>query len=218
MEKKKFAVLLISAITVMGLSACSPITQNETINVEVNESNQNTVKDQETYVEKNTYVEENTTVESSGTWSTCEIYIPNVESLNIRANPEHNSNLVKTIYSNDKMMFYGEIGQGYGSDGKLHDWYKIYLYSGETGWVRSDLICKDTYNVYVPNVESLNIRAYPEHNSNLVKTVYSNENMMFYGEIGQGYGSDGKLHDWYKIYLYSGETGWVRSDLVYRTN
>ena len=134
MKRKLLATLIISSFCVTGLSACSPITQNETINVEVNESNQNTVEDQETNIE------ENATVESSDTSDTCKIYVPNVESLNIRSNPEHNSNLVKTIHSNENMMFYGEIGQGYGSDGQLHDWYKIYLYSGETGWVRSDLI------------------------------------------------------------------------------
>ena len=219
MKKKKFAMVMILAITVTGLGSCSPITQNETINVEVKESGQTTVKDQETYVEdQETYVEESSNIKSSTTWDTCEIYVPNVESLNIRANSEHKSDLVKTIHSNEKMMFYGEIGQGYGSDDKLHDWYKIYLFSGETGWVRSDLISKDTCVIYVPNVEALNVRANPEHNSNLVTTVYSNEQMMFHGEIGQGYGSDDKLHDWYKIYLSSGESGWVRSDLVYRVN
>ena len=154
MKKNKCVTLMISAVTVMGLSACSPITQNETINVEVNDSNQNTVKDQETNIE------ENTTVESSDTSDTCKIYVPNVEALNIRSNPEHNSNLVKTVHSNEKMMFYGEIGQGYGSDGQLHDWYKIYLYSGETGWVRSDLI----YTVDQVNINGLSNGSYKYSN------------------------------------------------------
>ena len=134
MKKKICVILMILAITVTGLSACSSITQNETINVEVDKSGQNAIKDQ------GTYIKENDNTKSSATGDTYEIYVPNVESLNIRANSEHRSDLVKTIYSNEKMMFYGEIGQGYGSDDKLHDWYKIYLSSGETGWVRSDLV------------------------------------------------------------------------------
>ena len=74
------------------------------------------------------------------------------------------------------------------------------------------------YENYAPNVESLNIRANPAHKSNLVITVDANANLMFYGEVEQGYGSDGILHAWYKIYLNSGESGWARSDLIHKVN
>ena len=60
----------------------------------------------------------------------------------------------------------------------------------------------------------LNVREYPRHKSDLVAVVSSGQSMEFYGEIGQGYGSDEIVHDWYKIYLENGITGWVRSDLV----
>ena len=41
---------------------------------------------------------------------------------------------------NNQCIFFGEIEQGLGSDGKMHDWYKLYLGNGIEGWIRSDLI------------------------------------------------------------------------------
>ena len=67
----------------------------------------------------------------------------------------------------------------------------------------------------VKNISAdLNVREYPRHKSNLVAVVSNGQSMEFYGEVGQGYGSDEVVHDWYKIYLENGITGWVRSDLV----
>lgn len=60
----------------------------------------------------------------------------------------------------------------------------------------------------------LNVREYPRHKSDLVAVVSDGQLMYFYGEVGQGYGSDEVIHDWYKIYLENGIAGWVRSDLV----
>ncbi|MCQ2501342.1 MAG: hypothetical protein MJ117_08365, partial [Lachnospiraceae bacterium] len=62
----------------------------------------------------------------------------------------------------------------------------------------------------------INVRALSDHNSGLVCEINDvNTNLYYYNEVGQGYGSDGQLHYWYKIYLDNGLEGWVRSDLVY---
>lgn len=67
----------------------------------------------------------------------------------------------------------------------------------------------------VKNISAdLNVRKYPRHKSDLVAVVSNGQLMYFYGEKEQGYGSDEIMHDWYKIYLENGISGWVRSDLV----
>ena len=79
----------------------------------------------------------------------------------------------------------------------------------------SDTGEKNEGHKLVKNISAdLNVREYPRHKSDLVAVVSSGQSMEFYGEIGQGYGSDEIVHDWYKIYLENGITGWVRSDLV----
>ena len=65
--------------------------------------------------------------------------------LNVRSESKHESGLVDTIYGGTKLYFYDEVGQGYGSDGLLHDWYRVeWAVPGTTeekaGWIRSDLV------------------------------------------------------------------------------
>ena len=124
------------------------------------------------------------------------------------------------------MFFNGKIEQGFGSDGAVHDWYYITTESGISGWVRDDLVSADGKSVksamgalqyYRKGVEGvLNIRSEPKHESELVGTVESQyEPLAFYGEIETGMGSDGQMHEWYKITTEHGITGWVRSDYIY---
>lgn len=62
-------------------------------------------------------------------------------SLNLRAEARHTSDLAHEVTeANTLMKFYGEIEQGLGSDGQLHDWYKVYIGAYTSGWARSDLI------------------------------------------------------------------------------
>ena len=69
-------------------------------------------------------------------------YVKNTDvPLNVRSEAKHESDLVVKIYDESELMsYYGESKQGLGSDGKLHDWYKITLNDGTSGWVRSDLV------------------------------------------------------------------------------
>lgn len=64
-------------------------------------------------------------------------------SLNLREEPKHESDLAHEVTSETTLMkFYGQIQQGLGSDGQMHDWYKVYIGSYVSGWARSDLIKK----------------------------------------------------------------------------
>ena len=80
---------------------------------------------------------------------------------------------------------------------------------------KSDINNENEGQKLVKNISAdLNVRKYPRHKSDLVGVVSNRQLMYFYGETGQGYGSDEIIHDWYRIYLENGITGWVRSDLV----
>ena len=63
--------------------------------------------------------------------------------------------------------------------------------------------------------DGINIRALPQHESALVAEVPAGTNLYYYGEVGEGYGSDGLWHTWYRVTIDNGLVGWVRSDLVY---
>ena len=156
-------------------------------------------------------------------------FIKNTSStLNLRSLPQHSSALVETVSDQSTMYFYGEVGQGLGSDGKTHDWYKVILSDGTTGWARSDLLQEVSYD-YVYSIQTkenqdrvftkntsgtLNLRSLPRHDSALAGTVSDQSRLYFYGEVGQGLGSDGKTHDWYKVTTENGTVGWARSDLL----
>ena len=106
----------------------------------------------------------------------------------------------------------------------MYEWYKLTTESGITGWIRKDLVIMESDAYYVrcfrKGVEgTLNIRSNPQYESELVGTVEDeNEMLYFNGEVGQGFGSDGIMHEWYKIMTETGKIGWVRNDLVREEN
>lgn len=73
---------------------------------------------------------------------------------------------------------------------------------------------KEPVDIFVKNVDSeLRMRSIPDHSGDLVTVIYD-EKMYYYGETGQGYGSDNKMHDWFYVTTETGYSGWVRSDYV----
>ena len=99
---------------------------------------------------------------------------------------------------------------------------------GTTGWARSDLLQEVSYDyayssqtkenedrVFTKNTSGTrNLRSLPRHDSALAGTVSDQSRLYFYGEVGQGLGSDGKTHDWYQVTTENGTVGWARSDLI----
>ena len=170
--------------------------------------------------------------------------LPVKNEVNIRSEPTYESDLLATFDpvphgSSSGLIFKGQTAEGYGSDDILHTWYLVgTTKGGETvGWVRSDLVRLPAYDngpwhIYYDGNPSglkvcvlhdpqggLNVRSESKYESGLVDTIYGGTKLYFYDEIGQGYGSDGILHDWYRVeWAVPGTTeekaGWVRSDLV----
>lgn len=133
--------------------------------------------------------------------------------LNIREAPQYDSSCIGTITDSSELFYYGERKEGIGYDGKIHAWCEV-TNESVTGWVESDqVLVKNTY--YQKAIETdMNLRELPQHKSNLITVVTDDSPLYFYGEIQQGYGSDKKIHDWYKVYLGNGVSGWARSDLI----
>lgn len=132
--------------------------------------------------------------------------------MNLRTQSTYNSDLAGTIFGNTAMQYNGVTGQGLGSDGAMHDWYQVTVTI--SGWVRSDLVYSVSGGALVQNDPTgMNLRAQSTYNSDLAGTVYGSTRLNPTGATGQGLGSDGKMHDWYKVTTET-ITGWVRSDLV----
>lgn len=189
--------------------------QEKTENSQNSQTNNNGIK-QETQKNDNNMsaIQQNVYEPSLDTAGDYEVLIKNVSSgLNVRSEPTHNSSLLCTINDQTQLLYYGEWEYGIGSDDQMHRWCKVYNIS-TPGWVRSDCVMKCGI-YYQKNVESsLNLRSEPEHNSSLVFSVNDDRPLFFYGEVQQGYGSDGEIHDWYKVYIGDGITGWARSDYL----
>ncbi|MBQ0059876.1 MAG: hypothetical protein KBS83_08030 [Lachnospiraceae bacterium] len=134
--------------------------------------------------------------------------------INMRAEPTHDSDLVRTI-DEEVMHYAGEWAVGKGSDGQDHYWCKVEC-GGYEGWVRSDLVMRiEGAEIAVfTNPSSVNLRQESTHYSHLVYTAEGPTQMYFYGEVSEGYGSDDQWHKWIKVYLTNGVCGWVRIDLA----
>lgn len=78
---------------------------------------------------------------SSAAWVD-DIFIKNsTVPLNMRAQPQHDSELITSIENADTKMYYWGVSEwGLGSDGIMHEWYQVDVSSTERGWVRSDLV------------------------------------------------------------------------------
>ena len=170
--------------------------------------------------------------------------LPTKNEVNVRAEPRHDSALVYTYnpapyQKSSGLVFKARSAYGYGSANVLHQWYFVGAASDSKhdGWVRADLVRRPaSYNgpchIYFDGNDSsrricvlndpqkgMNVRSKPDHESELVDTIFGGTKLYFYDEISQGYGSDGIMHDWYRVeWQVSGTTeekaGWVRSDLV----
>ena len=161
-----------------------------------------------------------------------DLLIKNVDiPLNVRAKPQHKSNLVCKIDNfYTSMYYYGDVQQGLGSDGQMHNWYKIYVDDKTEGWVRSDLVISQNANQPYPyesdnagtdyikfTNSNLNLRTQPTHYSELAGTITDCDTILHscFGELpANGLGSDGQMHEWIKVIVNSRLQGWVRSDLI----
>ena len=147
--------------------------------------------------------------------------------VNFRQYPRYASDVVGGTTGYERIYWSGSYGEGYGSDGIIHQWYYVESESGSRGYVRSDLVHEVTasdssstssdYIILVANTSAgVNFRQYPRYASDVVGGTYGYEYMYWDGSYGEGYGSDGIIHQWYYVFKANGECGYVRSDLVHQ--
>ena len=141
-------------------------------------------------------------------------FVKDVDSgLNLRSLPQHDSNLEGTIYDDTIMYFYGEIGQGLGSDGVMHEWYKVMADQELIGWVRSDLI-KEIFIESEPEkptsyLEDLSYDAWDRYTGNegdsFIEKVGTRNSSTDINGVEYSHG----LECWVARWNYKNETSWV---------
>lgn len=130
----------------------------------------------------------------------------NVDSLNVRADANTNSEIIGKLHSGEKVKMIQE------SNG----WYEISYKSG-SAWVNAQYIEKSTSESSSPESEGrnisilhdgTNIRKKPELASPIVDTAHS----------GEVYEVIEEKNNWYKIETANGKTGFIASWVVSSTN
>lgn len=124
--------------------------------------------------------------------------VVDASGLNIRQNPSTSSNVITTIYNQQRVVVEYQDGE----------WYKI-NYQGTEGYVHSDYmyimeIANGNYGNANPNCYAVNVRAKPTTTSSVLTTINSSDIVNIIG-INSG---------WYKITTTNGITGYIRGDLL----
>lgn len=124
--------------------------------------------------------------------------VVDASGLNIRQNPSTSSNVITTIYNQQRVVVEYQDGE----------WYKI-NYQGTEGYVHSDYmyimeIANGNYGNANPNCYAVNVRAKPTTASSVLTTINSSDIVNIIG-INSG---------WYKITTTNGITGYIRGDLL----
>lgn len=124
--------------------------------------------------------------------------VVDASGLNIRQNPSTSSNVITTIYNQQRVVVEYQDGE----------WYKI-NYQGTEGYVHSDYmyimeIANGNYGNANPNCYVVNVRAKPTTASSVLTTINSSDIVNIIG-INSG---------WYKITTTNGITGYIRGDLL----
>ena len=146
--------------------------------------------------------------------------------VNVRSGAGTSKGVVTVVYQNEKVTV---VGQDKDSSGNI--WYKIKTASGKTGYIRSDLLKADSSNSSDTKSDSNNSNSGTESdlNGQKMQVKYDGVNMrsgagtsngvieVIYLEdtltvVGQDKDSSGNV--WYKVKAKSGNTGYIRSDML----
>lgn len=243
MRNKKASILtivvlmVIIVVCIMFLSKDHSATQKEETNIGTDVTEQVEAKDEDIPADTISENVESQPLQSVPKKQLVDVLIKYTSTnLNIRALPQHDSDLVGVIENfYTQLYYYGETAQGYGSDNIMHTWYRINADSGVSGWVRSDLVVSQNANIKYPyesdnagsdyvkfTDDTINIRSEPTYNSALVGKITDCNTYLHHCFPGTGYemglGSDGQQHGWIKVIVNSNLQGWVRDDLVIETS
>ena len=152
-----------------------------------------------------------------------------ISDIYIRSGPGKNYPVVQVIQPGDTSVKLKQTGSWqYGPDGYV--WYNIIRPNGQSAWVRSDIVTLDTYTGKTTPVKTVSVgsgstlvtksyksqiyvRSGPSKSYSIVLTINPGDTSVKLVTTGSGqYDSSGYL--WYQVKTPSGQTAWVRSDIV----
>lgn len=147
------------------------------------------------------------------------------DAVNVRSGAGTSKGVVTVVYQNEKVTVTGQA-----KDSSGNTWYQIKTSSGKTGYIRSDLVKADSSDSSSKSdSNSSNSGTSSDLNGQTMKVAYDGVNMrsgagtskgvieVIYLEdtltvAGQDKDSSGNV--WYKVKAKSGNTGYIRSDML----
>ena len=144
------------------------------------------------------------------------------DSVNVRSGASTSKSVVCVVHKDEKVTV---TGQAKDSNGDV--WYKVETASGKKGYIRSDLLKKaDSENSGSSSGSSegagqkmqvaydgVNMRKGAGTSYDVVEVIYLGDTLTV---LGQDKDSSGNI--WYKVKAASGNTGYIRSDMLKEVN
>lgn len=161
---------------------------------------------------------------SSGSSSSAsgETMVVAYDAVNMRSGAGTSKSVVTVVYMGDKVTVVEQEKNGSGEV-----WYKVKTSSGKTGYIRSDLLKGDTSSgsnsgssnnsgstsgsgeKMVVAYDGVNMRSGPGTNKGVIEVIYLEDTLTVLGQD-----KDGSGNTWYKVKAQSGNTGYIRSDML----
>lgn len=138
------------------------------------------------------------------------------DAVNVRSGAGTSKGVVAVVYKGDKVTV---TGQDKDSSGDV--WYKVELSSGKTGYIRSDLLTADASGGSSSDTSSgngqkmqviydgVNMRKGAGISYGVVEVIYLGDTLTV---LGQEKDTSGNV--WYKVKAASGNSGYIRSDML----
>ena len=165
------------------------------------------------YLTKNS---QNGSSDDSQTPSSGQVMTVAYDTVNVRSGAGTSRSVVCVVYKDEKVTV---LGQDKDSNGDV--WYKVETASGKTGYIRSDLLKADSSGSGSSDTseangqklqviyDGVNMRKGAGTSYSVVEVIYLGDTLTV---LGQDTDSSGNL--WYKVKAASGNTGYVRYDMV----
>lgn len=140
------------------------------------------------------------------------------DAVNVRSGAGTSKGVVSVVYKDEKVTVLGQD-----KDGNGDIWYKVETASGKTGYIRSDLLKADSSDSGSSSsgtseangkklqviYDGVNMRKGAGTTYSVVEVIYLEDTLTV---LGQDKDSSGNV--WYKVKATSGNTGYVRYDMV----
>lgn len=179
------------------------------------------------YLTKKTSSDSNSDKSDTSSDATGQIMRVAYDAVNVRSGAGTSKGVVTVVYQDEKVTV---TGQDKDSSGNI--WYKIKTSSGKTGYIRSDLVKADTSGSNTTNdsnnnstssdldgqkmqvaYDGVNMRSGAGTSKGVIEVIYLEDVLTV---VGQDKDSSGNV--WYKVKAQSGNTGYIRSDMLKKSS